>query len=588
MRSLALIPILAFTSTAAANASTPPDWAADVAPIIFQNCTSCHHPSGPGPFPLESYADAKRHAQEIASVTKRRYMPPWLPEPGYGAFLGERRLTDDQIRTIAAWVAAGAPEGPVSEAPAPPPFSSEWQLGTPDLILQAKTPFRLAPSGPDVFWNFLFQPDLKSTRYVRAIEIQPGKPRLVHHSNLILDRTGSIRRLEKTPDGGFPGMEIIVDRSPFDPESHFLFWKPGPVPYSEPDGLAWRLDPGNVLVLNTHLQPSGKPEEVQPRIGLYFTETPPDKFPILIQLENDRALNIPAGDRDFVVSDDFTMPVDADVLAVYPHAHYLGKLLEGYATLPDGTRKWLIRIPDWDLKWQDVYRYREPVFLPKGTVVSMRFHYDNSAANPRNPNHPPKRVEAGNHATDEMGHLWLQVLPRGSGDRRRSIEEALMRHRLEKYPNDFTAHLNLGAIYLSRLDAQDAATMLRAAVLADPSRPEAHDMLGSALQRLGRRSDAISEYQIAIRADPKYIEAYYDLANAYAKAGNVEAALTNFREVVHAFPNVARLRIEFGDLLARSAHPGEAIEQYRKALDLEPSNEMIRLKLAAAKAPASQ
>ncbi len=85
------------------------------------------------------------------------------------------------------------------------------------------------------------------------------------------------------------------------------------------------------------------------------------------------------------------MPIDVDVLAVYPHAHYLGKVLEAYATLPDGTRKWLIRIPDWDLNWQGVYRYREPVFLPKGSVVSMRYRYDNSAANPRNPNDPPKK-----------------------------------------------------------------------------------------------------------------------------------------------------------------------------------------------------
>ncbi len=174
-----------------------------------------------------------------------------------------------------------------------------------------------------------------------------------------------------------------------------------------------------------------------PSVGLYFTDKPPTRFPVLVQLEHDGALNIPAGDRDFIVTDDFRMPVDVDVLAVYPHAHYLGKLLEGYATLPDGTRKWLIRIPDWDLNWQAVYRYREPVFLPKGSVVSMRYHYDNSAANPRNPNHPPKRVRAGNQATDEMGHLWLQVLPRGAADHRRTIQEAIMRHRLEKYPERF-------------------------------------------------------------------------------------------------------------------------------------------------------
>jgi hypothetical protein len=149
-----------------------------------------------------------------------------------------------------------------------------------------------------------------------------------------------------------------------------------------------------------------------------------------------------------VVSDDFKLPMDADVLAVYPHAHYLGKLLEAWATLPDGSKKWLVRIPDWDSNWQAVYYYREPVSLPKDAVIHMRYHYDNSAANVRNRSHPPKRVRAGNQATDEMGHLWLQVLPRGPGDRRRELQEAVIEHRLEKNPNDFEAHMNLGAIEL--------------------------------------------------------------------------------------------------------------------------------------------
>jgi hypothetical protein len=145
---------------------------------------------------------------------------------------------------------------------------------------------------------------------------------------------------------------------------------------------------------------------------------------MLVKLENDRALDIAPGTQDFLISEDFRLPLDVDVLAVYPHAHYLGKLLEGFATLPDGSRQPLIRIPEWNIQWQAVYRYRKPLFLPKGTVVSMRFHYDNSAANPRNPNSPPRRVVNGNQSTDEMGHLWLQLLPRGAGDQRAVLQEA--------------------------------------------------------------------------------------------------------------------------------------------------------------------
>lgn len=552
MNRFSLLLVLAPALTAyASEVAAPPTFAHDIAPILYQNCASCHHAGEAGPFPLVTYEDVRKHARQIEAVTHSRYMPPWPPDVPHGDFQDERRLTDSQIRLIAEWVRAGAPEGTVSEIPPAPHFTDGWQLGPPDIILQPTRPFSLPASGPDVFWNFIFKPDIQITHYVRAIEIRPGQNRIVHHANLLIDRTGSTRRLELIPGAGFPGMDLTLDRNPLDPDSHFLFWKPGTLPYSEPDGMSWRLDPGNYLVLNTHLQPTGKPEEVLPTVGLYFTETPPARFPMLIQLEHDGALNIPPDDADFLISDDFRSPLDLDVLAVYPHAHYLGKLLECYATLPDGRREWLIRIPAWDLNWQAVYRYRQPIFLPKGSVISMRYHYDNSAANPRNPNRPPKLVRAGNQATDEMSHLWLQVLPRGRGDHRRELQQALMLHRLEKYPNDFVAHLNLGAIMLSRLNAQAAVPMLEQAVRIDPSRPEAHDMLGSALQNVGRLREAIAQFQLALWAQPDYINARYDLANALARAGKLDEAIEHFRQVVAAYPTSARLQSQFGELLAR-------------------------------------
>ena len=441
-----------------------PTFNRDIAPILRRNCVSCHRAGESGPFPLVTYEDAKKRARLMATVTSSRFMPPWLPEPGHGDFEGELRLTDSQIKTIGDWARSGAPEGQPSEAPALPPVPpaslGDWQLGPPDLILKAPQPFALPAEGPDVFWNFVFRPDLKSPRYVRAVEIRAGSKRLVHHANLIVDRMNSARKLEPKPGAGFAGMDMNIQYSVFDPPGHFTFWKPGSAPYVEPDGFAWRLQPGNDLVLNAHLQPSGKPELVDPSIGLYFTDRPPTQFPLLIQLEHDGAINIPAGTRDFLVSDDFRLPIDVDVLAVYPHAHYLGKLLEAYATLPSGKREWLIRIPDWHSNWQAVFRYRQPVFLPKGTLVSMRYHYDNSTANPRNPNQPPKRVKSGNNATDEMGHLWLQVLAHDKRDHRRELEEAAMEHTLQKYPNDYASWLDLGELKLSRLDLQGSVSAL--------------------------------------------------------------------------------------------------------------------------------
>jgi tetratricopeptide (TPR) repeat protein len=539
----------------------------------------CHHPGGAGPFSLLSYDDVKRHARQIAAVTAARFMPPWPPEQGHGEFRDERRLTRDQIDAIATWVQAGAPEGNPAEAPPSPQFAEGWQLGKPDLVIQALHPFVVPAGGPDVFWNFVFQPDLKTTKYVRALEIRPNGSagaRNVHHADLLIDRMGSLLRQKIDLSSGFAGMDLVISENPFDPTSHLLFWSAGLIPRAEPDDMPWRLDPGNVLVLNTHMQPSGKPEMVQPEIGLYFTDTPPTKFPLVMELENDDGLNIPAGAKNFQVSDDFRLPTDVKVLAIYPHAHYLGKVLEVYATLPDGTRKWLIRIPDWNPDWQDVYRYKEPVYLPKNSVISMRYLYDNSAANPRNPNHPPKRVQAGNRASDEMSHVWLQVLPVGAGDRRRPIQEALVRHKIEKHPDDFAAQLNLGAILMSRLDMQGAVSALRRAVALDPKRPEAHDMLGSAMQSLGFAGDAKEQFELALKADPEYINARYDLARALAREGKFDDAAAEFLKVAQAFPNSARIQDEYGVLLARSGHRAEALKQFEAALAIDPGYEDAR------------
>ena len=625
--------VAALAMTAAALAAAPAEeqrppvtFYKDIAPILFQNCAPCHRAGESGPFPLVTYQDARKHAHQIAAVTRIRYMPPWLPERGYGDFADDRRLTDRQIHMIEQWATAGAPEGSIADSPPAPVFTPGWQLGPPDLIVQPVKPFTVPASGPDVFWNFILSPTIGRARYVKAIEIRPGKARIVHHANLLVDRSHSARRQEIHRGDGFPGMDLIIASDTFDPDSHFLFWKPGSTPPVEPDGLAWRLDPGDDLVLNVHLQPSGRPEAVQPSVGLYFTDKPQTKYPMLIQLEHDGALDIPPGDKDFLASDDFRLPLDVDVLAIYPHAHYLGKLLDGFATLPDGTRKPLIRIPDWDLNWQGVYRYRTPVFLPKGTVISMRFHYDNSDANPRNPNRPPKRVIGGNQATDEMGHLWLQVLPRGAGDQRMILQEAIMRHRLKKYPADFAAHFNLGALMLRRNDTAGAIAYLADALRVEPDQPVALNTLGAALESSGKPDEAIVQFRHALRVQPDYANARYNLANILADEGKLDDAAANFREILAAFPEDkgakghliealtelgnssgsqgrldaaaeyyrelvalqptnANLRNNYGTLLARAGNLAAAIDQFKAALKIDPSNAAARRNLdLAAKA----
>lgn len=554
-----------------------PDFVHDIAPIVYRECAPCHRPGESGPFSLLTYSDVKKHATQIAALTRRRIMPPWLPESGYGDFQGELRLTDAQIKIIGDWAAAGAPQGPAGETPAPPAFTEGWQLGPPDLILTAPKPFTLPAAGTDVYWNFIFTATNKTPRWVRAIEIRPGNSRLLHHANLYVDRAHSTRAQEISPGAGFPGMDPVIERSIFEPDDgHFLYWKPGLIPYSEMDGLAWRLDPGNDLVLNAHMQPDGKPEQMRPQIGLYFTDKPGHFYPMIVQLEHDPAIDIPPGDRDFLVSDDLKLPMDVYILAIYPHAHYLGKLLEAYATLPDGKRKWLIRIPNWDRNWEAVYRYREPVLLPKGAVISMRFHYDNSSANPRNPHEPPVRVRAGNKATDEMAHLYLQVMPPGTHDRRMELQQAVLLHLIDKYPGDADAYANLGAIRLARLDPPGAAVDLEKAVKLDARNPESRNMYGSALLALGRTTEAIAQFQIAVKLRPDYENARYNLARALIKTGRLNEALDNFRQVVAAFPKDSAAHNGLGELLFMQGNYAQAAAQFDEAVKLDPSNAIAK------------
>ena len=387
----------------------------DLAPIVYGHCAPCHHPDGVAPFPLLTYDDVRKHASQIVAVTSRRYMPPWPPEHGYGAFAGDRSLSAAQIHLFADWLKQSEPQGDPADLPALPHFTGSWQMGVPDLVLRMPKPFEMPADGTDIFRNFIVPTGLTTTKYVRGLELHLSNPRVVHHANVVLDHTESMRKRDGQ-DGrpGFPGMDVITEAAPdtFDPDSHFLFWKPASVLRLEPERMSWRLNPGTDLVLNLHLQPTGKQESVQVEIGLYFSAKPPSVFPMLLQLEHDGALHIPAGDPNFTVTDSLTLPVDVDLLAIYPHAHYLGKVIEAWATLPNGERRWLIRIPDWDINWQAEYEYKNPIALPKGTKLAMRIVYDNSSANPRNPNRPPKLVETGDRSQDEMGHVWFQVLPK--------------------------------------------------------------------------------------------------------------------------------------------------------------------------------
>jgi len=556
---------------------TPVTYNVQIAPILYKNCTTCHHPGGGGPFSLLTYEDAHRRGTQIVQVTESHYMPPWLPEHGYGDFADERRLTAEEITLIKHWVSDGMPRGD-EPAPPVPHYDTTWALGKPDLVLTVERPATLPADGSDVFLNFVLPYPLDKTHYIRAMEIRPGTPQVVHHANVLIDRTASWRRSH--PDtwrDGVPGMELMVDAgNTFDPDSHFLFWKPDTPALVEPDGMPWRLDPGNDLVLNMHLKPSGKPETVAAQIGLYFTDAPPAKQPMLLQLEHDAALDIPPGKSDFTITDELKLPVDVEVLGIYPHAHYIGKDLQGFAILPNGQKKWLIWIRNWDIDRQSVYRFRKPVFLPRGTTIQMRYIYDNSSANVHNPNDPPIRVRAGNRSVDEMGHLWLQVLPvntpPNSPDPRLLLETAWMQGRLHKSPNDTLALYNLAAAETAEGKGSDAIGNYKRLVDLNPKDARAWNGLGVALEARGDWQNAQQAFARASAADPGLTDAAFNLAKSQLDHGDPSTAEQSFRAVLQQSPNDAGAHSGLAEALLKEGNQAGAESEFEAALRIDPQN----------------
>jgi tetratricopeptide (TPR) repeat protein/mono/diheme cytochrome c family protein len=549
LASAAIAPAADSSQTAPRKAVT---FTRDVAPVLFQHCAPCHRPGEVGPFPLLTYDDARSRARQIAEVTATGEMPPWKPAAGFGGpFVGERRLTAGQIATIAAWVEQGAPEGDAADLPRMPAWPTGWRLGTPDLVITMPEPYMLPASGQDVFRNFVLPIPTDAVKYVAAIEFRPNS-RAAHHANLRIDPTHDSR--ERDLEDPLPGYEGPISPNAQYPDGHFLGWTPGQLTPPAPKGMAWPLAPAGDVVIQIHMQPSGKPEAVQPSVGFFFVDDRPDRTPVMLRLGRQR-IDIPAGTARYVTEDRYTLPVDVQVHGVQPHAHLRATEIRGRATLPDGTTRWLIYIPKWDFNWQDAYRYAEPVFLPRGTTLSMEWTYDNSPANPRNPDRPPRRILYGQNSTDEMGDLWFQVLPASPQDRERLFED-----------------------FRPKLLAEDAAgyeTML----LGDPDNAKLHDYLALLYWDLGKIDQAIARFEATVRLDPRDAKARYNFAMVLVESGRIEEAAAQLRSAIAIKPDDAAAQNNLGAVLLTQSRVEEAVGHFREAVRLEPRSAMRRSNL---------
>lgn len=383
--------------------SKEPTFCRDVAPIVFKHCVSCHRPGQVAPFSLLTYREVKKRASLIRRVVESRSMPPWKPREGYGDFADTRRLTDAQIGVFRRWIELGCPEGSPRDLPSAPEFPGGWQLGRPDLVLKMDRPFTIPAEGSDIYIHFVMPLQIPAGYYLKGIECRPSNPRVAHHAVAIFDHTGTARKLNHAAGGrgyrnaGGPG---------FVPLSLFPIYVPGRTPRFFPTRAAMPIPPGTDFVLEMHYHSIGKEEVDQTEIGLYLTRQPPTRSMLGVMLSS-AEIDIPPGESRYVISDHFELPVDLWADSVWPHMHLIGKEVRAWAELPDGWVERLLWIDDWDFNQQEMYRFRKPIRLPRGTIVRAEWRYDNSEKNPRNPGRPPRRVRHGEGSEDEMAVLWL-------------------------------------------------------------------------------------------------------------------------------------------------------------------------------------
>lgn len=392
-------------------------YARDIAPILNAHCVTCHRAGEVAPFPLTTYNDAAKRAQWIAEVARKRIMPPWRAEPGYGHFVGERRLTDREIALLSAWAKSDAPEGDLADLPPPRTYASGWSLGEPDIVLKMPTAYTVSADGKDIFWNFVLPMDNDEDLVIKAVEFHPGNPRVVHHAVIMADASGFPRTKDAaSPE---PGYESLGGGEELATAAWIDQWTPGITTRKLPEGVGFRVRKGTDILINMHYHPNGKVEEDQSTVGIYLAR-PEEKIerfvtedPFGVITAN---IDIPPGISNHHVWKEYRLPVDVTLLSLFPHMHWLGREMKLMATLPDGKELPLIWIERWDFNWQDQYLCREPLRLPKGTLLRLDGWYDNSENSPYQINHPPQRVIIGTNTTDEMCLAIMKVTTDEYGD----------------------------------------------------------------------------------------------------------------------------------------------------------------------------
>jgi hypothetical protein len=367
----------------------PVTYARDVAPILQRRCQGCHRPGEVGPFSLTSYDEAKGRAKMIQRVISDGVMPPWNADARFdGVFANQRKLAADEKKTLLAWIEQGTPRGNPADEPAPPKWPEGWTIGTPDLVLQPEFDMQLQkpipPEGYSVpregvvdYQYFTTETHFPEDRWIQAMEVAPGAADVVHHVLIaVKEKTGGI-----------------------DERSYLAVYVPGDTPSVYPEGYAKRLPAGATLVFQLHYTPNGKERTDRSSLALVFAKEKP-LFEVVTDAVANDEFEIPPGASAHEVRESRVLTEDTGVVSLFPHMHMRGKDFRYVAFLPDGSEQELL-FSHYDFLWQESYILPDPLLLPEGTKLECTGHFDNSKANPNNPD-PTKAVRWGDQSFEEM------------------------------------------------------------------------------------------------------------------------------------------------------------------------------------------
>ena len=386
-------------------------WYNDVAPIVQNNCVECHRIGGIAPFPLETYNDVVNQNWIIPHVLTTGEMPPWPPDTNYQRYLNERLLSQDKIDTIVNWIQDGMPLGVQNTNNCFPQFNNDLLLGPPDLQLTIPTYTSHATSNSDDYVCFAIPTGMSSDRFVKAVEIIPGNPEIVHHVLVYIDETATYQTDTSGTCMGPTSGSMLAG------------YAPGSTPRIFPNGLGTdmgvKLPANSNIVVAMHYPEGTLGQQDSTSINIHFY---PNNITGVREISNqvvavDFNFCIQANTIDTVFQQNqIPIPINMSLLDVFPHSHLIGKswLVYGLDTNQDTIKA--IKINNWDFEWQDFYQFENIIKLPPNSSIHALATYDNTAQNPFNPNSPPQDICAGLNTIDEMFVVFASFTPYFPGD----------------------------------------------------------------------------------------------------------------------------------------------------------------------------